>query len=127
MISEVGSPFAHHIIIYLCDELDHTFVGASDVCDDTHLAIRTCRRGEIIASWAVGGNVRNFVPKNWECTISCLFDVQDFVFPPEVALPLGGPGAPKIIVIEMHYDNPTLQTGILIRTFLHIQSEVTLN
>ena len=47
-----------------------------------------------------------------------LIDLQDFVFPPEVALPLGGPGAPRIILIEMHYDNPTLQTGILVYTFL---------
>ena len=33
------------------------------------------------------------------------------MFPPEVALPLGGPGARKVILIEMHYDNPTLQAG----------------
>ena len=58
-ISEGNSPYVHHTLIYLCAELNHTFVGASGVCEDTHLAIQSCQRGGIIASWAVGGNVRN--------------------------------------------------------------------
>ncbi len=37
--------------------------------------------------------------------------LQDFVFPPEVALPIGGENSRRYIVIEMHYDNPDLQTG----------------
>ena len=38
--------------------------------------------------------------------------MQDFVFPPDVALPLGGPQSThRIILIEMHYDNPSLQSG----------------
>ena len=58
-ISKVSAPYVHHILIYLCDRLNHTFVGASGPCEDTHIAIQTCRGSEIIAAWAVGGNVSN--------------------------------------------------------------------
>ena len=40
------------------------------------------------------------------------------MFPPNVALPLGGPGARMILLIEMHYDNPTLQTGIVFTAYI---------
>ena len=57
MISEVSSSYVHHIVIYLCAELNDTFVGATGVCVDTHLAIQSCRGSEVIAAWAVGGTV----------------------------------------------------------------------
>ena len=38
------------------------------------------------------------------------------MFPEDVALPVGGPGAREYIVIEMHYDNPQLHSGIYIYT-----------
>ena len=34
--------------------------------------------------------------------------MQDFYFPEGVALPIGGMGTDKHIVLEMHYDNPNL-------------------
>ena len=58
MIPEVSSPFVHHILVYLCAALNHTFVGASSICLDSHLAIQACRGSEVIAGWAVGGTVR---------------------------------------------------------------------
>ena len=39
------------------------------------------------------------------------------MFPPDVALPIGGIDTPSIILLETHFDNPTLQTGI--EHFLH--------
>ena len=36
------------------------------------------------------------------------------MFPEDVAVPIGGPGTREYAVIEMHYDNPLLQSGILI-------------
>ena len=56
-ISESSTPYVHHILIYLCNKLNHTFVGDSGVCEDTHIAIQTCLGSEVIAAWAVGGNV----------------------------------------------------------------------
>ena len=54
--------------------------------------ISQCRQGTTIAGWAVGG--------------------EDFLYPPGVAYPIGGPGASQFALIEMHYDNPRLTSGV---------------
>ena len=40
---------------------------------------------------------------------------QDFVYPEDVAFPIGGVGAPQFLVMETHYDNPDMLSGILIQ------------
>ena len=61
-ISEEGKRFVDHILVYICKQLNRTFVGASSPCDDTHIAIKACRRtGTVIAGWAVGGEVRLYI------------------------------------------------------------------
>lgn len=58
MISESTARFVHHIVIYLCSDLDHGSVGDSELCDGTHVDIRLCRlTGVLFAAWAVGGTV----------------------------------------------------------------------
>ena len=48
----------HHILVYLCSNLNHTHVGASSECDNANIDIGLCRGGgTLIAAWAVGGNV----------------------------------------------------------------------
>ena len=39
--------------------------------------------------------------------------LQEYSFPEGLSLPLGGDGAAHIVVIEMHYDNPSLEAGNL--------------
>ena len=41
-----------------------------------------------------------------ECSL-----LQDFIYPENVAYPIGGPGAARFLVMEMHYDNPNGQRG----------------
>ena len=36
------------------------------------------------------------------------------MFPEDVAVAIGGPGTREYVVIEMHYNNPLLQSGILL-------------
>ena len=36
---------------------------------------------------------------------------QDFVYPENIALPIGGPGTARYLVIEMHYNNPDTVSG----------------
>ena len=36
------------------------------------------------------------------------------MFPEDVGVAIGGPGTREYAVIEMHYDNPSLQSGILV-------------
>ena len=38
--------------------------------------------------------------------------MQDFVYPNNVAFPFGGEGQPQYILIELHYDNPGLASGM---------------
>ena len=53
----------HHIVVYLCSNLDHTHVGASSECDNANIDVDICRGGgTIMAAWAVGGEVRLRVP-----------------------------------------------------------------
>ena len=40
--------------------------------------------------------------------------IKDFVYPDNVAYPIGGPGNAQYVVMEMHYDNPTLDMGELV-------------
>ena len=47
----------HHMLVYLCLELNHTVVGQSAECDSAHVEIQECRGGYIIGAWAVGGTV----------------------------------------------------------------------
>ena len=50
--------YVHHIVVYLCSNLNHTHVGASSECENANLDIALCRGGgTIIAAWAVGGEV----------------------------------------------------------------------
>ena len=50
--------YVHHMIVYLCSNLNHTHVGASSECDNVNIDIGLCRGGgTIIAAWAVGGEV----------------------------------------------------------------------
>ena len=39
------------------------------------------------------------------------------MFPPDVALPVGGPAGHRIVLLELHYDNPTLQAGMETRVY----------
>ena len=53
---------------------------------------------------------------NWKfyCD-SVVFYLQDFTYPDNVAYPLGGEGNPRFVVIEMHYDNPNLRSGKVLK------------
>ena len=33
------------------------------------------------------------------------------MYPADIAYPIGGPGAPRYLVMETHYDNPGLRSG----------------
>ena len=38
--------------------------------------------------------------------------LQDFIYPENVAYPIGGPGTARFLVMEMHYDNPDMRSGM---------------
>ena len=99
----------HHILVYLCSNLNHTHVGASSECDNANIAIGLCRGGgTFIAAWAVGGNVSIKLICGCVLIVSML---QDFVYPQDVAYPIGGRGNPQYVILEIHYDNPNKDAG----------------
>ena len=56
-ITEGNTAYVHHMLMYLCSELNHTLVGQSAECDSAHVEIQECKGGHLIGAWAVGGNV----------------------------------------------------------------------
>ena len=46
-------------------------------------------------------------------TEHCTCVLQDFIYPENVAYPIGGPGSARYLVMEMHYDNPNMTSGML--------------
>ena len=57
-VTEGNEAHVHHLLIYLCDGLNHTHVGQGGDCEDgVANEVAECRGGTIIAGWAVGGEV----------------------------------------------------------------------
>ena len=44
--------------------------------------------------------------------------LQDFIYPENVAYPIGGPGSARFLVMEMHYDNPDMRSGTYVNGVL---------
>ena len=67
IISPNEFQYVHHLLVYLCDTLNATDVGASAPCGvAVGATVSLCRTGELIAAWAVGGDVCN--NKHWICS-----------------------------------------------------------
>ena len=48
----------HHLLVYLCDGLNHAHVGNGGECEEgVANEVAECRFGTLIASWAVGSEV----------------------------------------------------------------------
>ncbi|CAH3032072.1 unnamed protein product [Pocillopora meandrina] len=97
VIQEGNEGIVHHILLYQCDHnnfpssnLSYEGVGNSP---DMPPAVKSCTGPSTIAAWAIGG--------------------ETFYFPEHVGFSIGTNDSPKIVVMEMHYDNPLQKTGIL--------------
>ena len=61
IISPNEFQYVHHILVYLCDSLDQSDVGTSAECGGAvSSSVSECLAGELIAAWAVGGNVSSY-------------------------------------------------------------------
>lgn len=97
VIQDGNEGIVHHILLYQCDHnnfpssnLSYEGVGNSP---DMPPAVKSCTGPSTIAAWAIGG--------------------ETFYFPEHVGFSIGTNDSPKIVVMEMHYDNPLQKTGIL--------------
>ena len=99
--------YVHHLLVHSCDTLDEVDLTQGGPCGSVNRAVAACRIGPVVAAWAVGGQVSyiKFIVQ----TIRKFS--QEFILPENVALPIGGPGADRYFVIEMHYNNPGRLSG----------------
>ncbi|CAM9565819.1 DBH-like monooxygenase protein 1 homolog [Lampetra fluviatilis] len=85
--------FVHHILVYVClDNVNASHVGVTHQCYHPNMpdSFSTC--SSVLAAWAIGGGT--------------------FDYPPEAGYSLGAQGDPKMVLIEMHYDNPGLVSRV---------------
>lgn len=94
-IQKGNEGFVHHYIIYECEGnfTDDDLNEGANCYSSANMPYRSCQKADLIAGWAVGG--------------------EAIYFPPHVGVPIGGDGAPKYFLIEMHYDNPGRIAGQL--------------
>ncbi|CAM9565748.1 unnamed protein product [Lampetra fluviatilis] len=86
--------FVHHILVYVClDNVNASHVGVTHQCYHPNMpdSFSTCT--SVLAAWAIGGGT--------------------FDYPPEAGYSLGAQGDPKMVLIEMHYDNPGLVSNVI--------------
>ncbi|KAL5460037.1 hypothetical protein EMCRGX_G033450 [Ephydatia muelleri] len=93
-ISPNNGMYVHHMLLYQCLSLNETTdLGMGYDCNKATNTIGSCRLGRpIITAWAVGGN--------------------DFIYPNGIAFPIGGRSDEQYVVMEMHYNNPSLTSGV---------------
>lgn len=118
------------MLVYLCSQpLANEEVGNSAPCHILNNNINRCRNvaGLLVGAWAVGGEVSHdhFTCSKTYCVCTDIHALkvcndynsnylhsQDFVYPTGVAYAVGGTGQEHFAVIEIHYDNPGMVSGI---------------
>ncbi|CAB0036772.1 unnamed protein product, partial [Trichogramma brassicae] len=82
----------HHMEVFHCAGPAEAEVPDWDgPCDSPARPAKTQICKKVLAAWAMGAD--------------------DFVYPQEAGLPIGGPGFNRYIMLEVHYNNPELQAG----------------
>ena len=122
-MTEGNEAHVHHLLVYTCNSLNDTHVGTGGECyEGVANEVNECTSDTLIAAWAVGGEVSlfnyNITPHS---TSKCIFHTfhQEFVFPDDVAYPIGGEDSPQYLVMELHYDNPLEISGTESKAFNH--------
>ncbi|XP_015758353.1 PREDICTED: DBH-like monooxygenase protein 1 isoform X1 [Acropora digitifera] len=86
----------HHIVVYDCrDDYPDHHLNYTGRCysSDMPPPVARCAGRTTIAGWAIGGN--------------------GFSYPEHVGFPIGTPNSPKVVILEIHYDNPMGKQGMI--------------
>nr|XP_018667907.1 DBH-like monooxygenase protein 1 homolog [Ciona intestinalis] len=94
LIQPGNERFVHHMLLHLCtkNEKDVTLLNTNHECYRLTSPADFSDCVQIIAAWAVGGGPH--------------------ILPPHVGYPLGNTSEPVYAMLEMHYDNPNLISGV---------------
>ncbi|XP_068719204.1 DBH-like monooxygenase protein 1 [Montipora capricornis] len=86
----------HHILLYECrDDFPVHHLNYSGKCYRSNMPppLRECTGRSAIAGWAIGGKA--------------------FYYPEHAGFPIGTADSPKVVILEIHYDNPEKKEGII--------------
>uniref|UniRef100_A0A6Q2XIZ8 DOMON domain-containing protein n=1 Tax=Esox lucius TaxID=8010 RepID=A0A6Q2XIZ8_ESOLU len=94
LIEKGHENLVHHILLYQCDSrLNESELYSGHECYHPNMpdSFLTCET--IVFAWAIGG--------------------EGFTYPPHVGLSIGTSIDPVYVLMEVHYDNPDLQQGVV--------------
>ncbi|XP_018599031.1 DBH-like monooxygenase protein 1 homolog isoform X1 [Scleropages formosus] len=97
----------HHILLYQCDSgLNETELDLGHECYHPNMpdSFLTCET--VVFAWAIGG--------------------EGFTYPPHAGLSIGTSIDPVYVLMEVHYDNPALQQGVVDSSGLRLYYTPTL-
>ena len=84
---------------------------------------RNCGNNGCLGCWRRSKTeVKCTQPDHWCCILNLL--LQDFVYPKDIAYPIGGHGNPQYVILEMHYDNPNQDSGENIALYMILESSM---
>lgn len=86
----------HHMLLYECsDDFPDHHLNYTGQCYGSNMppAVEDCAGISTIAAWAIGG--------------------KDFYYPEHAGFPIGKPDSPKVVILEIHYDNPRNVEGMI--------------
>lgn len=93
----------HHMLLYECSDTfpDH-HLNYTGQCYAQNMppAIKECAGASAMAAWAIGG--------------------KEFYYPDNAGFPLGRADSPKVVILEIHYDNPEEKEGLIDSSGLRI-------
>ncbi|XP_043075805.1 DBH-like monooxygenase protein 1 homolog [Puntigrus tetrazona] len=94
MIQKGHENLVHHILLYQCDsDLNKSEINRGHECYHPNMpdSFFTCET--VLFAWAIGG--------------------EGFTYPPHVGMSIGTSIDPVYVQMEIHFDNPSLQRGIV--------------
>eukprot|EP00062_Callorhinchus_milii_P013958 gi/632962755/ref/XP_007897496.1/ PREDICTED: DBH-like monooxygenase protein 1 [Callorhinchus milii] len=94
IIQKGHEPLVHHILLYQChSSLNDSAVGISHECYHPNMPDEFDICESVIFAWAIGG--------------------KGFSYPSNAGLSIGTATDPVYVMMEIHYDNPTYQEGLI--------------
>ncbi|XP_078722329.1 putative DBH-like monooxygenase protein 2 [Lampetra fluviatilis] len=95
LVQAGNTHFVHHMIVYVCETnvnmsyMNTTFQCYSSMGETNHPSARCL---SVLAAWAVGG--------------------ETFDYPVDAGYSLGLDADPKVVMLEIHYNNPQMVSGV---------------
>uniref|UniRef100_A0A9J8DIX8 Monooxygenase, DBH-like 1 n=2 Tax=Cyprinus carpio TaxID=7962 RepID=A0A9J8DIX8_CYPCA len=120
MIQKGHENLVHHILLYQCDSnLNKSEIDRGHECYHPNMpdSFFTCET--VLFAWAIGGEVLFHVhvhSNNKKFQIlnrNYFYPLQGFTYPPHVGMSIGTSIDPVYVQMEIHFDNPSLQRGIV--------------